>query len=254
MMSLLLMFIFFGVGIIFGDLFNKIGRRLPNNESIFSNEICPNCGYYYPWYERIPLLSYFACSGRCSMCNVRLNTLEILNELFTGLLFTLSYVAFGMSIETFVAIGITALLMIVIVSDFTYYIISDEVLLIINIYLLLLFLFKEGIVGMLTHTASGLFLFGIMYLVMIIGNVFLKKESLGGGDVKMMFTFGLILGPVMGLFSIFLSSIIALPVSLLVMKTKGESIIPFGPFLVISLLFIFFVRIDFSILFNLFLN
>ena len=164
------------------------------------------------------------------------------------------YIRNGMSIETFVAIGITALLMIVIVSDFTYYIISDEVLLIINIYLLLLFLFKEGIVGMLTHTASGLFLFGIMYLVMIIGNVFLKKESLGGGDVKMMFTFGLILGPVMGLFSIFLSSIIALPVSLLVMKTKGESIIPFGPFLVISLLFIFFVRIDFSILFNLFLN
>ena len=86
---------------------------------------------------------------------------------------------------------------------------------------------------------------------MIIGNLILKKESLGGGDIKMMFTFGLLLGPVVGLFSIFVSSVIALPVSLLIMYTKKESIIPFGPFLLISLTLLYFTRFDINIVLNL---
>ena len=113
-------------------------------------------------------------------------------------------------------------------------------------------LFKSGITNMLLQVASGLFLFIVMYLIMVIGNLVLKKESLGGGDIKMMFTFGLILGPVIGLFSIFVSSCIALPVSLLIMHTKGEKIIPFGPFLLVSLLLLYFIQLDTPTLLSLF--
>ena len=116
---------------------------------------------------------------------------------------------------------------------------------------MLIYFLKDGLNGMLLHVASGLFLFLVMYSVMIIGNVLLKKESLGGGDIKMMFTFGLILGPVIGLVSIFVSSCIALPVSLIIMYTKKESIIPFGPFLLMSLLLLYFTSFDTSTIINL---
>lgn len=243
-MNLIYMFLFFGIGVFLGCILNKIGKHLPQNEKIFKQEICPNCGYHFPLYERIPLISYFACSGRCSMCNVRLDTLEVVNELFTGLLFTFAYVTFGISYELLIAFGIIALLMIVVVSDLTYYIIPDEVLVALNCYFIIILLLKDGLSQMLVQVGSGFFLFIIMYLIMIIGNILLNKESLGGGDIKMMFTFGLILGPFIGLFSIFVSSFIALPVSLLIMYTKGEKIIPFGPFLLISLLLLYFIQLD----------
>lgn len=250
-MMLSYMLLFFGVGVILGSLFNKIGKHLPNEERILTKEKCPHCGYQYEWYERVPLLSYFLCFGRCPMCNCKLNRLELFNELATGLLFTFAYYVFGISYDLLIAWTIISIFMIVIVSDFTYYIISDEVLIVINCILMLIYFLKDGLNGMLLHVASGLFLFLVMYSVMIIGNVLLKKESLGGGDIKMMFTFGLILGPIIGLVSIFVSSCIALPVSLIIMYTKKESIIPFGPFLLMSLLLLYFTIFDTSTIINL---
>lgn len=250
-MKLIYMFLFFGIGVVLGSLFNKIGKHLPNDERVFKKEKCHNCGYQYEWYERIPLLSYFACAGRCSMCNVRLSSLELFNEISTGLLFTFAYYVFGLNYDLLITLAIISLFMIVIVSDFTYYIISDEVLIGINCFLILVYFLKEGVTGMLLHVASGIFLFLVMYLIMVIGNLVLKKESLGGGDIKMMFTFGLILGPVIGIFSIFVSSCIALPVSLFIMYTKGDNIIPFGPFLLISLLLLHFTSVDINSILNL---
>lgn len=249
-MTLSYMLLFFGIGVVLGAIFNKIGKHLPNEERILTKEKCPHCGYQYEWYERIPLLSYFICFGRCPMCNCSLNKLELFNEIATGLLFTFAYYVFGLSYDLLIAWTIISIFMIVIVSDFTYYIISDEVLIGINCILILIYLFKDGLSGMLLHVASGIFLFLVMYAVMIIGNVLLKKESLGGGDIKMMFTFGLILGPIIGLVSIFVSSCIALPVSIIIMCTKKESIIPFGPFLLMSLLLLYFTNIDVNMIIN----
>ena len=70
-----------------------------------------------------------------------------------------------------------------------------------------------------------------MYTVMLIGNKALKKESMGGGDIKMMFVFGLVLEPLLGTLTIFLGSLFALPMSLYLMKRNNEKVIPFGPFL-----------------------
>lgn len=252
-MKLIIMIILFIIGILFGNLFDKIGRKLPANRKIFDREKCYNCGYQFPFSERIPLISYFINSGRCSMCNNRLDSLEMINELFTGLLFTLSYVVFGFSIDFYIAIGIVAILMIVIVSDLTYYIIPDEVLVFFDIYFITILLFKVGLIDTFMYILSGFGLILLMYLIMMIANKTFNKDTLGGGDIKLMFTIGLLLGPLVGMFSLFLSSFIALPVSLIVMKVKKENIIPFGPFLLLSLLVMYFMKIDQNTIFNLLL-
>ena len=91
---------------------------------------------------------------------------------------------------------------------------------------------------------SGLFLFTLMYVIMLTGNKVLKKECLGGGDIKMMFVFGLILDPLLGTLAIFLGSLIALPTSLVLLKKQKERVIPFGPFLLLALTFIYFAQIS----------
>ena len=78
---------------------------------------------------------------------------------------------------------------------------------------------------------------------MLFGNKILKRESLGGGDIKMMFIFGLVLDPLLGLLSIFLGSLIALPISFLLLLKNKEKVIPFGPFLLIAINLIYFTKV-----------
>ena len=69
---------------------------------------------------------------------------------------------------------------------------------------------------------------------LVLWNKIFKKESMGGGDVKMMFLFGLIFDPLLGVLIIFLGSIFALPMALYLFFSKQEKVIPFGPFLCVS--------------------
>lgn len=85
---------------------------------------------------------------------------------------------------------------------------------------------------------------------MLLGNKIFKKESMGGGDVKLMFLFGLVLDPLLGTFSIFLGSFFALPMSLFLYFSNKEKVIPFGPFLLIAFAFLYFTKIDSQTLIN----
>ena len=85
---------------------------------------------------------------------------------------------------------------------------------------------------------------------MLIGNFLFKKESLGGGDIKLLFVFGLVIDPLLGLISIFIASVIALPIALILLKTKKQKLIPFGPFLLIAINFIYFTGITTKMILN----
>ena len=89
-----------------------------------------------------------------------------------------------------------------------------------------------------------------MYLIMLFGNFLFKKETLGGGDIKLMFVIGLVIHPLLSLFVIFFGSLLALPVSLIVLLKTKRNLVPFGPFLLISFTFIYFTKIDFNMIIN----
>jgi len=88
----------------------------------------------------------------------------------------------------------------------------------------------------------------IMYLIGFTGEKIFKKESLGGGDIKLMAGAGAFLGWEGVVFSLFIGSFIGTLVSLFLIyalktKTWGDYI-PFGPFLSMGIIFyiLFFVR------------
>ena len=155
-----------------------------------------------------------------------------------------SYLKFGFSYEFIIALIFISMSLIVILSDFSTMIIPDEVLIVSSILILLTNLIMKG----LSHTGyiliNGTIAFLCMYLLKLFGDFLFKKESMGGGDVKMMFVFGLVLGWPTTILSIFFSSFIALPASLLLMNRNKEHEIPFGPFLVIAALILFMTGID----------
>jgi len=81
-----------------------------------------------------------------------------------------------------------------------------------------------------------------------------KQESLGGGDIKLMFLIGLVIGYPMSVCNIFLATFIAFPIALFLLITKKDNIIPFGPFLSMAAIILFISGITFSDIINFILN
>lgn len=244
MESIMYYTLFFILGTYMGSFYTLLGLRLPKGEPVvFSRSKCDECKHTLSLIDMVPILSFILLRGKCRYCKAKIDIISTYIEFFTGILFLVSYYSFGFSLELLLAIGIVSLLVIVIVSDLTYLIIPDQILIFFGIYFIIIQYFLLGFKGILYHLLVGIFLFCIMYLIMIIGNKAFKKESMGGGDVKMMFLFGLVLDPLLGALTIFLGSLFALPISIVLYFSKNEKVIPFGPFLLLGFAFIFFTKI-----------
>lgn len=244
-MKILYCILFFILGTLFGSFFTVVGYRLPKHiDFIKKRSHCDNCDHTLSMWDMIPILSYLFLGGKCRYCHEKISNISTYMEFFTGVLFSLSFYIFGFSYELFYALGIVGLLIILSVSDITYFIIPDEVLIFFSGYYIILNALSKGIINSLFGILSGLVLFAFMYLIMIVGNFFFKKESLGGGDIKLMFVVGLVLSPFMGIVLIFIASFIALPISLIILWKKKQNLVPFGPFLLISFAFIYFTNLN----------
>lgn len=244
-MEIFYLTLFFIVGMFFGSFFTVVGFRLPRGEDfIISRSRCDECKHELSLLEMIPILSFLFLGRKCRYCKSPINPLSTYMEFFTGLLFALSYYSFGFTKDLYIALGIVSLFSIILVSDLNYLIIPDQVLVFFSIYFICIQVFRLGIIDTIYHIGFGVFLFFVMYSIMILGNKIYKKETLGGGDVKLMFVFGLVLDPLLGIVTVFLASFFALPLSLFLYFVNNEKVVPFGPFLLLAFLFIFFVKIS----------
>ena len=182
--------------------------------------------------------------------NVKLSILYPLFELSSGILFSLAYLSFGFSLQLIIALTFISMLLIVVLSDIEYMIISDSVLIVSGIILIIEIIFIYGFKTLGIGLLNGLISFVIMYLLRLFGNFLFKQDSMGGGDIKLMFIFGLVLGFDMAICSIFIGAIIGLPISLIFMKKKKDNIIPFGPFLSAGAVIILLSQINLETILN----
>lgn len=224
--------LFFILGAIMGSFYHVVATRLSNDESIIRpGSHCPKCNHPLSWYENIPILSYMLLKGKCKNCHSKIPISYWIVEVVTGLLFSVCYHSFGFSVDLLVALVFVSSLIIVIVSDIEYMIILDEVLMVATLIIILIYIFGVSLEQAAYHIYAGVGAFLVMYVIKILGDKAFKKESLGGGDIKLMFLFGLVLGFPMSICTIFLATFIAFPVALLILFSNKDNIIPFGPFL-----------------------
>lgn len=249
-MDVILLYLFI-VGLFFGSFYNCVANRLSNNESIIKpGSHCENCKRKLAWYELIPVFSYLFLGGKCKKCKIKLSIWYPLTEVFTGILFATSYLIFGFSIETLISISIASVLIITFISDCKYYVILDEVIIIGLILLTVLMYFNTGLYGVMCGMRGAIYLGSVMLIIKLTGDKAFKTESLGWGDVKLSLIAGFILGIKLGTVYIFLGSLIAIPFALVFSYKSNSRIIPFGPFLSISLLIIYWYSPIFVNMFN----
>ena len=248
-----------------GSFYNVLGLRVPNKESIIKpRSHCPNCGHTLSFLEMIPIISYLFLRGKCKNCKESISPLYPFNELFCGILFAVSFYSWGFSLELIVALAISSFLCMVIASDLTYLVIPDGFIIVIGLIISVVRFIQYGLIDGLVCLGFGIFSFGLMYLIMIFGSKIFHKEAMGGADVKLMFIVGLVTAPIlsqvttgelflnilMPLLVIVIASVLALPSSLYLYAKQQENVIPFGPFLVVGLLIVYFTKVNITDVFN----
>lgn len=79
-----------------------------------------------------------------------------------------------------------------------------------------------------------------------------KKESLGGGDIKLLFFIGLTLGFDMSIVTIFMASFIALPLSVISLIKNNNNVLPFGPYLSIAAVIVLLLKLNLNMILEFF--
>jgi len=243
---------FFMIGAILGSFYYVVAYRIPKGESIVSPPShCPNCNHRLGPLELIPIFSYLFQLGKCKNCKCHISCFYPLFEIVSGLLFGFSYLSYGFSYDLIIVLCFVSMILIIILSDIYYMIISDGVLIFFSICIFIFMIIFHGFGYALVHVLNGVIAFLIMYLLKLFGDFLFKKESMGGGDIKLMFVFGLMFGFEMSIVSIFLASIIGLPISLILLRKSEDHVLPFGPYLGVSALIIVLFHINIADVLNL---
>lgn len=252
-MDLYFIIVFFILGTVLGSFYNVVGYRLPKGESLIRpSSHCTNCGHFLKPYELVPIFSWIFLGRKCSKCKQKISWFYPVFEFTTGALFALSYVLFGLSVKFILSLVLISVLLIIIISDYQTMIIPDEVLILGVILSMIIIFIMDGGKGLLFSILNGIISFALMYGLKLLGDFLFKKESMGGGDIKLMFLIGMILGFKESIMVIFLSAVIALPVSLIILVREKDHALPFGPFISVASMIMFLSEFNFEMFLKLF--
>jgi leader peptidase (prepilin peptidase) / N-methyltransferase len=238
------------LGLIFGSFATVVAHRLPRDESVVAGRSkCPNCGRTITAVENIPVISYVVLRGRCRGCGARISPRYPLIELGTAVLFALAAWKFGFTAEAFIFAGFFWALVVLTVIDFEHKLLPDRVVyptfVIAWVSLIAIALVRDDL-GHLVDAAIGAVAFGGFFFLV----AFIYPAGMGGGDIKLAFVLGTMLGFVEGigvvLVGMFLSFLVGAVAGIGVMVATGKgrkSQVPFGPFLALgTILAIFWGR------------
>ena len=125
--------------------------------------------------------------------------------------------------------------------DLRYKIIPDQITLPAIVTGLTVSSFFPGIHGQSTplggffQSLLGTFLGGgFLYAAGTVAEWVLKKEAMGGGDVKLLAAVGAVIGWRGVLWTIFISSLTGSVIGVYLRVTQGEELIPYGPYLALG--------------------
>lgn len=224
----------FFLGLAVGSFCNVCIHRLPQEESVISpRSRCPACRTPIRALDNVPLLSFLWLRGRCRACGAAISWRYPLVEVLTGGLFIAALLAFGPTLLGLVAAVLLAALVVVTFIDLEHQVIPDEVTLAgLPVGLLASVLlgrppFPEALLAALGGA-------GALYLLAVYGELFFKREVLGGGDVKLAAMLGAFLGGRHLLLAFFLACLAGGLVGGLLLATgraERGTLVAFGPFL-----------------------
>ncbi len=232
------------IGLCVGSFLNVVAHRLPRGESVVGpRSRCPGCGGRIAGRDNLPILSFVLLGGHCRMCGASIPRRYPAVEAASGLLWLMSWLVFGPTVDGLAAAIFSSLLLVLAVIDAAHFLLPD------GLTYLTLGLGLATSFGVTWTTPPGSALgaaAGAAVLLLLIGGWYLLRgvRGMGLGDVKMLAGVGAFLGLHGMLLTLFLACLFGALVGLALLaggRLSWGSRLPFGVFLsigaVISLFF-----------------
>jgi prepilin signal peptidase PulO-like enzyme (type II secretory pathway) len=241
--------IIFIFGLIIGSFLNCLIWRLYREEKVSGRSYCPKCGNKIKWRDNIPVLSFCLLSGRCRACGKPISWQYPAVELIAGILFLTVFIKnFSVAGGNIYFQGqlpaailllrdwfIISAMLVIFIYDLRWYLILDKVTLpamaIVLIFNIILGILAGNIlINLFIYLISGI-IGGSFFLIQFLIS---KGRWIGGGDIRLGFLMGLVLGWPYILEAIFLAylagSIVGVGLMIAGRKQWGSKI-PLGAFL-----------------------
>jgi leader peptidase (prepilin peptidase)/N-methyltransferase len=215
--------VFFLSGAAIGSFLNVCVARWPFEQSVIRPPSrCPQCETPIKWYDNVPILGWVRLGGKCRNCRAPISVVYPAVELAVALGWLLAAWHFG---PTFTAVRVAVfgtVMLGIAMTDAKHYVIPDGF----TVFGLVFVLVTSVVSGMRAETTpfatpwdaligacAGA---GAIAIVGWLGEVALKKEAMGFGDVTLMAVVGAALGPARSLLVIFLGAAVGAITFLLV--------------------------------------
>jgi leader peptidase (prepilin peptidase)/N-methyltransferase len=237
-MDIILTVLVFLVGVSIGSFLNVLIYRLPKKEKfVLGRSYCPSCKTAIRFYDNIPLLSYLLLAGRCRHCKAKISFRYPLVELLNGIVYIFFFWQYGLAVSFFIYSLLSSALIVIFFVDIDHQIIPDLITLPGMAVGLAVALIPGGL--SIVDSLIGLIVGGgLLYLIALGGDWLFKKESMGGGDIKMAAMLGAFLGWQKVIYIFFAGAFIGLLASIVLMflssRIRSDRVVPFGPFLALA--------------------
>lgn len=220
------------LGLVMGSFLNCAAWRMTHGEKIsHGRSHCPNCGHTLGVLDLVPVFSWIGLKGKCRYCKDKISGFYPLSEIICAVCFVAVTMRFAVSLQTIEFLILVSVLICATFADLYEYIIPDR-LIVIGILNRIVFIFLEGgdLLSSFKSALIGAFSISLPVLIIVlIAEKLLKKEAMGGGDIKLFFMLGMYFNWKINLVGLILACFMGILFGVISAKKREDAQIPFGP-------------------------
>ena len=226
-LNLLPYIVVFIFGITIGSFLNVCIYRIPLHESIVTAPShCMTCGKKLKWYDMVPVFSWLVLGGKCRNCGSSISVQYPMIEAVNGFIYVLICAVNGLNSFSLIYCLMASALLVLSVIDWRTY----EIPLCLNVFLFILgvaaVVLDRG--NLVDHLIGMVCVSGLLEVLYLVSG----GRAIGGGDIKLMFACGLILGWERIILAFLLGCVIGSVVHTVRIKvSKAGRMLAMGPYL-----------------------
>lgn len=226
-----LTFVFALLGLVMGSALNCLALRLAKGEKWTGNSrsACPACGHTLSPADLVPLFSWLALGGKCRYCKAPVSARYPMTEALLAVVYVALLYKFGLTVRLITPIIFASCLFTLSLVDLDTQIIPDRFIVIPIIARAAELLITGGIRGLLSGAVPGLVIAGAVLAISLIMDKVLGKDTMGGGDIKLLFVIGLFLPLPHCLLMVMMACVTGILMASILMKVSPDTPFPFGP-------------------------
>ena len=218
------------LGLVMGSALNCLALRIAAGKKWSGSERseCPHCHHVLTPLELIPLLSWLIQKGKCRHCGAKVSKRYPITEAVLAAAYAALFLKYGLTVSLVSPLVFVSCLFTLSLVDLDTQIIPDRFLIVPLIVRVAQLLLTRGFGG-LTALVPGLIIAGAVLILSLIMDKVLKKDTMGGGDIKLLFVIGCFLTLTECLLMVMVACVIGIVMGSILLKVDSETAFPFGP-------------------------